>query len=185
VSNLISQDSGRHICNLALIGFMGVGKSCIGRAAAEILGFEFVDTDLLIEANAGITITEIFQHQGEAAFRAMEAHLVSQLVGRRKTVIATGGGLPMNSENTAGLQSHSLVVCLWASPETIYERVRDHAHRPLLNQPNPLEKIRELLKVREPYYKRADVLVSTEMRSVREVAAQVVHHFHMAQAAHP
>ena len=76
------------------------------------------------------------------------------------------------------------MVCLWASPETIWERVRGHVHRPLLNEADPLAKIRQLLAEREPYYRQADVLVNTEMRSVREVAQQVIHQFHMAQSAH-
>jgi len=73
---------------------------------------------------------------------------------------------------------------LWASPEAIYERVRGHDHRPLLAEADPQSKIRELLAVREPYYRQADVLVNTEQRSVREVGVQVIHQFHMAQAAH-
>ncbi len=176
----------RIIHNLALIGFMGTGKSSVGRLAAQVLHFTFLDTDHVIEARAGISISEIFAQAGEAAFREWERRIVEELSRRTKTVIATGGGLPANEGNMASLKTHALVVCLWASPEAIYERVRAHAHRPLLfNEPDPLAKIRDLLAVREPYYRQADVLVNTEMRSLREVAQQVVHQFHMAQAAHP
>ena len=90
--------------------------------------------------------------------------------------------MPANEANFASLQSHSLIICLWASPEKIYHRVKGQSHRPLLNSPDPLAKIRELLAVREPYYRRADVLVNTDFRSAREVAMQVMHQFHMAQA---
>src|SRR5271157_3671680 len=176
--------SEREIRNLALIGFMGTGKSCVGRLAADVLHFTFLDTDRVIEARAGTAITEIFAQQGEAAFREWERRIVEELTRRSKTVIATGGGLPVNSANLVSLKTHALVVCLWASPEVIWERVRHHDHRPLLNQSDPLERVRQLLAAREPSYRQADVLVNTEMRSVREVAAQVVHQFHLAQAAH-
>jgi shikimate kinase len=177
--------NARSIRNLALIGFMGTGKSSVGRQVASVLRFTFLDTDFVIESRAGMPITKIFELHGEAVFRDWEARIVSELTRRTKTVIATGGGLPANDANLASLKTHALVVCLWASPETILERVKGHLHRPLLNEPNPLEKIRSLLAAREPYYRQADVLVNTELRSVREVAMQVVHQFHMAQAAHP
>src|SRR5208337_496158 len=149
---------------------------------ADALRFTFLDTDRVIEARAGKSITEIFEQEGEAVFRDWEGRIVEELTRRTKTVIATGGGLPVNEANLASLKSHALVVCLWASPETILERVRDHTHRPLLKEPDPLAKIRQLLEVRAPFYRQADVLVSTELRSLREVAAQIVHQFHLAQS---
>ncbi len=174
----------RRILNLALIGFMGTGKSCVGRHVADLMHFTYLDTDQVIQARAGKTISDIFAQDGEPAFRDWERRIVEELTHRTKTVISTGGGLPANPDNLASLKTHALVVCLWASPECIFERVRGHSHRPLLNEPDPLQKIRELLAAREPYYRQADVLVNTEQRSVREVAANVVHQFHMAQAAH-
>jgi shikimate kinase len=174
----------RPIRNLALIGFMGSGKSVVGRLAAEHMHFTFLDTDHVIEARAGKPITDIFAQDGEPAFRDWERRIVEELTRRDKTVIATGGGLPVGEGNLASLKTHALVICLWASPETIWEHVRAHAHRPLLNEPDPLAKIRELLAARGPYYRQADVLVNTEQRSVREVAQQVIHQFHMAHAAH-
>ena len=92
--------------------------------------------------------------------------------------------VPADPANLASLKTHALVICLWASPETIWERVRGHNHRPLLNEADPPAKIRELLAARDGHYRQADVLVNTEMRSAREVAQHVVHQFHMAQAAH-
>jgi shikimate kinase len=174
----------RSIHNIALVGFMGTGKSSVGRLAAEVLHFTFLDTDHVIEEWAKKTIADIFAQDGEPAFRKWEQTLVEQLTHRNKTVVATGGGLAANEANLASLKTHALVVCLWASPETILERVKGHTHRPLLNEPDPLAKIRSLLAAREQFYRQADVLVNTEMRSLREVAAQVVHQFHMAQAAH-
>jgi len=171
--------------NLALIGFMGTGKSCVGRIVAEAIHYTFLDTDHVIEGRAHKTIAEIFEQDGEPAFRRWERLIVGELARRTKTVIATGGGLPVDETNLADLKTHALVVCLWASPEAIWERVRQHAHRPLLNQGEPLEKIRELLAVRAPSYRKADVLVSTEQRSAREVASQVIHQFHIARAGPP
>lgn len=175
----------RHIRNLALIGFMGTGKSVVGQAAAARLDFTFVDTDALVEAETGRTITEIFRDQGEPAFRQLEQAVLRELAARARLVIATGGGLAAHGDNLEQLQSHALVICLWASPKTIFERVRHHQHRPLLQGDNPQERIRELLAARAPYYRRADVLIQTEGRSVREVAAQVVHQFHAARSAAP
>jgi len=174
----------RRIHNLALIGFMGTGKSCVGRMAASLLHFTYLDTDQVIEARAGKPIKVIFEQDGEPVFRDWERRVVEELTTRVKTVISTGGGLPVHGENLTSLKAHALVVCLWASPDTIYERVRDHSHRPLLNEPDPKDKIRHLLAEREPFYRQADVLVNTEMRSVREVAMQVIHQFHLAQTAH-
>ena len=173
----------RDIRNLALIGFMGTGKSTVGRLVADHLQFELLDTDALIEARVGKTITDIFRDSGEAAFRDLERATVGELATRSKLVIATGGGLPVFFDNLAVLKTYALTVCLWASAETIYERVREHTHRPLLHDPDPLCKIRTLLAKREPFYRQADVLINTEQRSIREVATQVLHQFHSARPA--
>jgi shikimate kinase len=174
----------RSIRNLALIGFMGAGKSGVGRVVADLMHFTFLDTDHVIEARAGKSISDIFAQDGEPAFRQWEQRIVEELTRREKTVIATGGGLPAEPANLMSLKTHALVICLWASPETIWERVRGQDHRPLLNEPDPLSRIRELLAARETHYRQADVLVSTEMRSVREVAQHVIHQFYMVQSAH-
>lgn len=176
-------DHTRQIQNIALIGFMGTGKSTVGQKLAAALHFDFLDTDHTIEARAGKSISDIFAQDGEPAFREWERRLVQELTQRKKTVISTGGGMAANEANLASLKSHALVVCLWGSPEKILERVRNQTHRPLLNEPNPLEKIRSLLAAREPFYRQADVLVNTEMRSIREVAQQIIHQFQAAHAA--
>jgi len=173
--------SARQIHNLALIGFMGTGKSSVGRLVADAMHFTFLDTDDVIKGRAGKSIADIFEQNGEAAFREFERRLVEELTRRKNTVISTGGGLPANESNFASLKTHALLICLWASPEKIWERVRGQSHRPLLKEADPLEKIRKLLTERERYYRQADVLVNTDMRSVREVAAQVIHQFHMAK----
>jgi shikimate kinase len=171
---------GRHLDNIALIGFMGAGKTSVGRLVAENLGFEFLDTDELIQSRTGRTIADIFAKEGESAFRALEKQMVQELSAREKTVISTGGGLPTNADNLKALKSFALVVCLWASPEKIWERVRNQSHRPLLHDADPQKKIRGLLAAREPFYKQADVLVNVDLRNVREVVQQMVVQFKLA-----
>lgn len=171
----------RSIRNLSLIGFMGCGKTSVGRAAAELLDFEFVDTDELIEARNGKRIAQIFEQEGEAAFRKLEEQIVRELADSRRLIIATGGGLPTHQPNLDSLKQHALVVCLWASPEKIYERVKSQSHRPLLNVPDPPARIRELLEQRMPFYKQADVMVSSDGRTIREVAQQLANQFHLAR----
>jgi shikimate kinase len=168
----------RHFHNLALIGFMGTGKSSVGRLLAYELRYEFVDTDDLLEKRAGRSITEIFAREGEDHFRKMERELVDEMAQWRRKVIATGGGLGADEANLNSLRQHSLLVCLWASPEEIWHRVRRQSHRPLLRDPDPLEKIRTLLAARKQFYTQADVLISSDNRSVREVTTQILHQFH-------
>jgi shikimate kinase len=168
---------GRVIHNIALVGFMGVGKSSVGRLLAERLDFDYVDTDAVIESIVGKSISRIFAEDGEARFRDCEAAAVNELTTRRRLVIATGGGLAVQPGHLESLKSHALVVCLWASPEAIWDRVRHQSHRPLLQGPDPLGRIRQLLADREPFYRQADILVNTEMRSLKEVAAHVLLEF--------
>lgn len=174
----------RQLNNIALIGFMGVGKTSVGRVVAEHLRFEFVDTDELIQSSTGRTIADIFAKDGEPAFRELEQRVVSELAQRTKTVISTGGGLPAFGDNLQRLKQFSLTVCLWASPEKIWERVRHQSHRPLLHDPDPQKKIRCLLAAREPFYKQADVLVNTDVRSPREVAQQIELQYKLAHRGH-
>jgi shikimate kinase len=173
--------SMRQLYNIALTGFMGTGKSAVGRLLVEQLRFAFLDTDELIESRAGKSISTIFAEEGEPVFRKHEQEIVAELGSRRKTIISTGGGLGANEANIASLKEHAFVVCLWASPECIWGRIRNQTHRPLLKEADPLAKIRSLLTAREPFYKQADVLLNTEVRSLREVAQQVTHQFHLAR----
>src|SRR5688572_8471235 len=147
---------GRHFKNIALVGFMGTGKSTVGQLVAGMLGFRSVDTDEMIEGIAGRKIADIFTAEGEARFRDYERQVVAKLEGYSNSVISTGGGLVTNAENLASLKTHALVVCLWCSPETIYKRVGHQTHRPLLRVENPLERIRALLQERTPAYRKAD-----------------------------
>jgi len=176
---LFPMSSERQIKNLALIGFMGSGKTTVGQHLAFALRFQFVDTDQLIERRTGKTVTEIFKTHGEAHFRDLERQIVRELVESSGTVIATGGGLPCHFDNLERLKEKAFVVCLWASPEKLYERVKHQSHRPLLNDPDPLGTIRRLLSDREPYYRQADLLVNVETRTTREIVQIILHEFNL------
>ena len=132
--------------------------------AAHQLGYDFVDTDEVLEKKAGKPIGRIFTEDGEPAFRDMERGLVAEMESWRRKVIATGGGLGSDPNNLASLKQHALVICLWATPEAIWQRVRHQTHRPLLQDADPLARIRQLLEQRTPYYRQADVLVHTGLR---------------------
>ena len=150
--------------NIILTGFMGTGKSTIGRQLAKKLGYEFIDTDKVIEARAGKTVTQIFQEDGEEEFRRREAELVQELAERQKLVIATGGGLVMNAQNVAALQRSGRILCLTASPETILSRIsRQPGSRPLLKDPYPLQRIRALLAERAATYQQFHQISTMEI----------------------
>jgi shikimate kinase len=171
----------RQIRNLALIGFMGTGKSTVGNLVARYLRFRYVDTDALIESRLGRPISAVFAQEGEAWFREQERQLVAEFVTFDQTVFAAGGGLAANEENLASLKQHALVVCLWASPDTIWERVRRRSHRPLLQTPNPKATVQQLLAKRIPFYRQADVLINTDQRPLRQVVQNVLHQFQLAR----
>ncbi len=175
----------RNLRNIALIGFMGTGKSTVGVLTANQLGFRFVDTDTLIERRVGMPISEIFARQGEPAFRALEAQVVEELAEVERTVISTGGGVGANAEHLASLKRHSMVVCLWASARVILDRVRHQSHRPLLQDVNPLDKIERLLQQRSVVYRQADLLLNVNDRCAREVSRQIMHHFHLMALESP
>jgi len=168
---------GRRFSNIALVGFMGTGKSTVGQMVASMLHFRFLDTDEMIEGLAGKRISEIFTTDGEARFREYEKQVVQRLTAVCGAVISTGGGLITAPENLASLKEHALVVCLWCSPETIFKRVGHQSHRPLLRVEKPQERIRELLNERAPAYRQADVLLNSEFRKPKEVATHVMHQF--------
>jgi shikimate kinase len=142
-----------------------------------MLNFRFLDTDSMIEGMAGQKIADIFATQGEGHFRGYERQVVAHLGSVEGAVISTGGGLIVDPENLASLRQHSLIVCLWATAETIFRRVGHQVHRPLLRVENPLEKIRSMLQERAPFYRQADVLLSSDFRKPKEVASHVVHEY--------
>lgn len=161
--------------NVVLVGFMGAGKSAVGRSLARRLGRLFVDTDREVERKAGRTIPAIFAAEGEPAFRALEREAIAETAARRRLVVATGGGAPADPANLAALKASGLVVYLAARPETLLARVGTGEGRPVLaGGGDPTVRVRELLERREPAYRQADLVVETDHLAVAAVVSQVL-----------
>jgi shikimate kinase len=160
--------------NLYLVGFMGTGKSTIGRLVARRLGFQLVDSDHEIEFKAGGTIAEIFAQQGEPAFRALEREFVESGHAATRTVVACGGGLVVQPGMREELQRRGVVVCLHASLPTVLERTRRSRVRPLLEVEDPEDRIRRLYAEREPVYKRSGTLILTDARPLNDIVGHVM-----------
>jgi shikimate kinase len=163
----------RPVSWVALVGFMGTGKSRIGWELSRALALHFFDTDKVIEKVAGLTVAQIFEVYGEPTFRAYESETVERCTQLDQAVISCGGGTFANAENRGRLLSRGPVVALSASPETILERTK-RSPRVLLQVPDPLGKIEELLAVRKPFYDQAPIQVSTDGRLRREVVQEIV-----------
>ncbi len=159
--------------NLILTGFMGTGKSSVGRMIAHLCRRPFIDTDKEIEKRTRRKIKDIFAADGEAAFRELERRCVAEWLPESGAVIATGGGILTSPGMREELRSRGVVVTLFASPETIFARTRGGS-RPLLQTEDPVAKIRELLAAREKDYLLAGVGVLTDGRSMRELAESVL-----------
>ncbi|MCQ2559646.1 MAG: shikimate kinase [Clostridia bacterium] len=163
--------------NLILIGFMGTGKSAVGRVLAQKLKREFVDMDEIIEAREGLTVKEIFVQKGEPYFRELESQLVAELEDREDLVIAAGGGVVLNLENVCALQNNGILIRLMAAPPTIVQRVQaDSKPRPLLEQKGHLLLcVQVLTKMREGFYiGAANYTVKTDDKTVEEVAEYIL-----------
>ncbi|MFA5256820.1 MAG: shikimate kinase [Opitutales bacterium] len=160
--------------NLYLIGFMGVGKSAVGRFIAKALNMRFIDSDHAIEEKSGLTIPAIFESMGEAAFRQMERDFITSGHPEHGCVVSCGGGLPVEPGMRELLLSKGVVVCLFASESTIVERTSRNDKRPMLQGDDPVGRIRELMDKRLPIYMNTGTGISTENRSLTEVVDHVV-----------
>jgi len=159
--------------NIVLMGFMGTGKSCVGKILAERLGMTFLDMDEMIVERAKKPIPRIFAEHGEAHFRALERELARGLSARHGLVIATGGGIVLDPHNVKDLSRTGLVVCLSATPEAIEARVGHDTNRPLLAGGDKRQKITALLAARAPLYAAIPAQVETTDLTVDEVVDQV------------
>jgi shikimate kinase len=151
--------------NVVLIGFSYTGKSTVARLLARRLRWRSVDTDREIQQRTGQTPQQIFETQGEAAFRSVEREVVREFCAGRRQVIATGAGAPIDSESRQAIFDGNLVVLLDASPEIIFNRLVQSSSgepRPMLAAPDPLERIRALKAARDPVYRQAQLVVETE-----------------------
>jgi shikimate kinase len=160
---------------LYLVGFMGTGKTTVGRAVAQRIGFKCVDSDHEIERKAGKSIAEIFTQDGEAVFRAQERWFVEEGHALERRVIACGGGLVVQPGMLGLLAKRGVVVCLHASIENILARTsRVRKTRPLLNVDDPEVRARELYAEREGIYRSAGTVILTDSRPLSEIAAHVI-----------
>lgn len=162
--------------NLIFIGFMGAGKTSVGQAVAEKLGWPLLDTDQMIEKAAGMTISRIFAEQGEQAFRETETAVLRQLLQETgQAVISVGGGLPLREENRQLLEQLGKVVFLQVKPETVLKRLQGDTTRPLLSGEHVKERVQELLSYRDPIYRAAaHLVVDVDGKEVSRIAEEII-----------
>jgi shikimate kinase len=162
--------------NLVLVGFSCSGKTTLGRNVARRLRLQFVDTDRLIEEIAGKSIPDIFAAEGEAAFRAYEREAIARAMSQTHQVVSTGGGAFVDPENRQRLRDGNLVIHLQVQPETVFYRLRNSKSgrpRPMLDAPDPLRRIRELMAERREAYNLAHVTIGVDNRSRYELVAEL------------
>jgi len=162
--------------NIALIGFMGSGKTTVGRLLAVRLGMKFIDLDDVIKDKLGMEITEIFSNYGEKYFRDVESQVVKEVfTGVDNSVIACGGGVVLRDDNVRIINQNSVVVYLRISPYEAYSRLLSCRDRPLLNVSNRLEVINQLMRVREPLYLRtAHIVVDVDGRTPEDIVEEII-----------
>lgn len=171
--------------NIILTGFMGTGKTQVGRRLAKRLGWPFVDTDLVIERELNISIRQLFAEKGEAYFRQQERLVIARVCQYQRHVIATGGGAIVDPANAQQFKNSGLVVCLTSAPEVIFARVQGNTDRPLLQAEKwkgsrddssfePLTTIQTLMASRADAYARAQIAIDTSQQSVEQVVAAVL-----------
>lgn len=160
--------------NLVLIGFMGTGKTTVGKRLAQRLNIGFKDTDEEVQRVTGLTIKELFDKYGEIRFRSEEAAAIRRIIREDNQVIATGGGAVLNPENIKALRENGLIFCLEAPPEVIYERVKHKNTRPLLDEENLMDTIIRLLGERRDLYKNADFTLETSQNSAEIIVEEII-----------
>lgn len=152
---------------------MGTGKTAVGSELAKKLKMQFVDLDDLIELTEKRSIPDIFASSGEAYFRRLEKHILYKVSREKNFVVACGGGIVIDKDNIKTMKDSGTVVCLAAPPEVIWKRTRRHTHRPLLNVGDPKKQVELLLKLRAPYYAKADKTIDTSRLSVKQVVHRI------------
>lgn len=160
--------------NIVLTGFMGTGKTEVGKELSKILGWKLVDADEEIVRSKGMSINDIFNSLGERAFRDIETEVIRSISAGKNIIISTGGGVVLRQENMNALKKNGIILLLTASPDTILKRTGNSDERPLLRVENPLQKIEELLNFRRPFYENADIIINTEEKSPRRIAEEII-----------
>lgn len=160
---------------VALIGMMGSGKTTIGKSLAKKLAWQFVDTDIVIQAKTGQTIPQIFEEHGEDSFREFEEQTLKEMIADHEPkVIATGGGIVKSFKNLNLLKGRTHLIWLKAEPEILYERIKEDTNRPLLQNSNPLQTLKSLYDSRKDLYAQAHVAIQTEPADLNRVLNDIL-----------
>lgn len=159
--------------NIVLTGFMGAGKTTIGGVLGKKTGRSFFDTDVIIEECCHMSIKDIFAERGEGYFREVEKKVVLDVSGRKRCIIACGGGVVKNRDNMDSLRRNGIIVCLKADADTIISRVGNDINRPLIYGLTRPE-VEKLMKEREPFYSTADIFVDTSHKSPEELSEEII-----------
>lgn len=161
--------------NIVLIGFMGAGKSTISDYLSTMFAMRLIEMDQVIEEREEMSISDIFATYGEEYFRNLETKLLKELQNTNNCVISCGGGAALKEENVKEMKKNGRVVLLTASPQTVYERVKDCDDRPILDGRNNVEVIAEMMeKRREKYEAAADVVIQTDHKTVLQICEELI-----------
>ncbi len=160
--------------NISLIGMMGSGKTCIGELLAKLLNMSFVDTDEQIIKSEKTSINQIFAQKGETYFREIETATLKNVLNYNNQIISTGGGIIKSDENLSLLKEKSVVFYLKASPDILFERIKNNKERPLLNVENMKDKIKTILQERISQYEKAQYIIVTDDKSPIEIANEII-----------
>lgn len=160
--------------NIVLTGFMGTGKSAVGKEISRRLSMRFIDIDHEIEKAEAMPIKDLFAQKGETYFREIEAEMIRKFSAERRIIIATGGGAVLREENLAALRENGMIFCLTARPETIHDRTGRNDDRPLLKGDDRMRKIIELLSSRSPLYAQAGIIIDTDDKTPLQVADEII-----------
>lgn len=160
--------------NLVLIGFMGTGKTTVANTLKRIFGMDVIEMDQIIARREGMSISEIFETYGEQYFRDAETNLLIELQSRKNVVISCGGGTPLREVNVAEMKKNGKVIWLTASPETVFERVRDSHDRPLLENNKNVSFIEDMMEKRRPKYgAAADIIIDTDNKNKFQICEEI------------
>ncbi|HAM52818.1 MAG TPA: shikimate kinase [Nitrospiraceae bacterium] len=160
--------------NIVLTGFMGTGKTAIGRELSNMLRWRLIDVDEEIVKTKKMSINEIFSRFGEPAFRDIETATIREIASQKHVIISTGGGAVLRRENMDILKQNGVIVNLSATPDTIITRTSGNNERPLLQVENPSQRIKELLEVRRSFYEKADIMIDTESKTPHQIAEEIL-----------
>ena len=159
--------------SIILTGFMGTGKTAVGKELSGMLGVKLIDIDTEIEISQNMTINDIFKNFGEQCFREIETEMIKKFSKKNNIIISTGGGAVLKDENMTAMRENGIIFCLNASADTILERTKSSGDRPLLKVENPMAKINELLIYRRPFYEKAGIMIDTDGKTPLQIAGEI------------